>query len=126
MKSESDQSEHNAMKKEIEELKKNRILPAEEQLNAMKVDYKLTPRDGGDLISGTLDNCSFTIDDKLHILYIEKDVRKNHTKTMMEWNDRSLAESYAVSGRKVIGKAVYTNDLAVKLNSITEKFESLR
>lgn len=126
VKSESDQSEHNAMKKEIEELKKNRILPAEEQLNAMKVDYKLTPRDGGDLISGTLDNCSFTIDDKLHILYIEKDVRKNHTKTMMEWNDRSLAESYAVSGRKVIGKAVYTNDLAVKLNSITEKFESLR
>lgn len=126
VKSESDQSEHNAMKKEIEELKKNRILPAEEQLNAMKVDYKLTPRDGGDLISGTLDNCSFTIDDKLHILYIEKDVRKNHTKTMMEWNDRSLAESYAVSGRKVIGKAVYTNDLAVKLNSITEKFENLR
>ena len=126
VKSESDQSEYNAMKKEIDELKKNRILPAEEQLNAMKVDYKLTPRDGGDLISGTLDNCSFTIDDKLHILYIEKDVRKNHTKTMMEWNDRSLAESYAVSGRKVIGKAVYTNDLAVKLNSITEKFESLR
>lgn len=126
VKSESDQSEYNAMKKEIEELKKNRILPAEEQLNAMKVDYKLTPRDGGDLISGTLDNCSFTIDNKLHILYIEKDVRKNHMKTMMEWNDRSLAESYAVSGRKVIGKAVYTNDLAVKLNSITEKFESLR
>lgn len=126
VKSESDQSERNAMKKEIDELKKERILPAEEQLNAMKVDYKLTPRDGGDLISGTLDNCSFTIDDKLHILYIEKDVRKNHTKTMMEWNNRSLAESYAVSGRKVIGKAVYANDLAVKLNSITEKFKNLK
>ncbi|MCC2254589.1 hypothetical protein LKD70_09190 [Ruminococcus sp. CLA-AA-H200] len=99
--------------------------PAETVLN--DAGYQVNPvvGEGDPLLSLEINGCTAYINEKLHVVCIEKATRRNYTKTFDAWNSQSFAETYGMSKGKAYCRFPY-DDLVADLKRISDKLSTLK
>lgn len=101
--------------------------PADKILTAAGLHVEPIAGEGDPLLSLKSGGCTVFINDRLHMMCIEKPVKRNHTKTFDVWNSQSFAETYAMSKGKAYCRAVFADsELIPDMKRIVMRLEELK
>ncbi len=116
-------------RKQVKELENAETKSVEESVFDILKDagYNVEPISGeGDpLLTFTLDGCNIIINECLKMACVEKQTKRNYSKTFDEWNSQSFAETYSMSRGKAYCRFVYDN-LVEDIQRIAAKLTTLK
>ena len=111
---------------EVEELKKDSILPFDFDPNTIGAKEIVSERQG--LYAATIDNCTVYVDTENYVLQFKKTVRRpsKYAKKLMTWNEESINETYYITASALCCRKTCRSNINDEMQSVLERFASVK
>lgn len=136
-------SVRNSEKKELEEKLQYREAEYEKLLKETELlrtcDYRDTLKNRGitasvivgktpNTYAAEFNNCKILIDGTNHVLMIQKQIKtfSRCQKTIKQWNDENITESYLIDGKLLTCKKTMSNNIVADIEAVTERMAQIK